>query len=107
MGSKYVHAYPHAPPAGLSGTEVKRIAASLLLRFSCSCLLCIPMNFTPRQMQNRRNARRSYRQRRQAQGWKMVQFYLPPDLAIQIRQSVKTRFARYRAQRQADLVTVA
>ena len=61
------------------------------------------MNFSTRQMENRRKANRSYRERRQAQGWKMVQFYLPPDLAVEVRQSIKTRFARYRAKQERTL----
>lgn len=65
------------------------------------------MNYSARQMANRRKANRSYRERRQAQGWKMVQFYLPPDLAVEVRQSIKTRFARYRAKQQKDVETFA
>jgi len=64
-------------------------------------LLFIPMRYTPRQMRNRRNARRLYRQRRRAEGWKVVQFYLPSTLAMEVRQAVRTRFARFKAKRQA------
>jgi hypothetical protein len=64
------------------------------------------MHYSERQMENRRRANRSYRKRRQEQGWKMVQAYLPPDLAAEVRQSIKTRFLRYRRE-QGDVETLA
>ena len=60
-------------------------------RFSGGAIF-ITMTYSAKQMQNRRDACRRYRERRRAQGWKVVQFFLPPSIVTEVRQCIG-RFA--------------